>query len=840
MKDIITRIFDYSLEDIMGDRFGNYAKEIIQDRAIPDARDGLKPVQRRILYAMYRANNTHEKPYIKCAATVGDVLGKFHPHGDSSVYDAMVRMSQWWKQNTVLVDIHGNNGSMDGDGAAAYRYTEARLAKISSELLKDLEKETVSWAPNFDDRFLEPTVLPAKFPNLLVNGANGISAGYATNIPPHNLGEVIDATIKRIDSPNCRLDSILDLLKGPDFPTGGIACGRQGIIDAFTTGRGKVIVKSKTEFVKEKGKEQLIIHEIPFDVNKATLVNKIEAIRIDKKIDGIAEVRDESDREGLRIAIDLKSGANKEMILNYLLKNTDLQISYSYNMVAIVDRRPMTLGVLGILDAYINHEKEVILKRTEFDLNHAKKRLEIVEGLIKMVSILDEVIKTIRASENKADAQVNLMDKFGFTKIQAETIVNLQLYKLTNTDVLAAEEEKKNLILIIKSLEAILSDEEKLKHVMKEELRKIKKEYATSRKTEIQDEVVEIKIDTTSMIQKEDCVVVSTCDGYLKRVPKRSYSAAEGDTGLKDGDYVCGLYQMNTLDTLLLFTDRGNYLYIPVHEIPELKWKDLGKHVSNIIKIDPGEKIIYSIPVTDFTKEEYITIVTKNGMIKRTKLDEFKVMRYSKPITCMKLKDDDKVVMVSNSKKDEIFIVTHNGYALRYLLEEVTPTGIKSSGIKAITLKNDYVVSANIFNENDEYITVITKKNTGKRVKINEFERLSRARKGILIIRDVKTNPYYILTTFIINNRTSLALKVDDAYRLVKVTELPILDRASTGSSLSKHNISKVFLESKMYEEEKIEEVKDIPKKEISLNDVDERIMTIDDFLDDFNIDNDR
>ena len=838
MEEIIKRIYDYSLEDIMGDRFGNYAKEIIQDRAIPDARDGLKPVQRRILYAMYRANNTHEKPYIKCAATVGDVLGKFHPHGDSSVYDAMVRMSQWWKQNAVLVDIHGNNGSMDGDSAAAYRYTEARLSKISSELLKDLEKDTVSWALNFDDRFLEPTVLPAKFPNLLVNGTNGISAGYATNIPPHNLGEVIDATIKRIESPNCRLDTILELLKGPDFPTGGIACGKQGIIDAFTTGRGKVIVKSKTEFIKEKGKEQLIIYEIPFDVNKATLVNKIEAIRIDKKIDGIAEVRDESDRDGLRIAIDLKSGADKETVLNYLLKNTELQISYSYNMVAIVDRRPMTLGVLGILDAYINHEKDVILKRTEFDLNHAKKRLEIVEGLIKMVSILDEVIKTIRASENKADAQVNLINKFGFTKIQAETIVNLQLYKLTNTDVLSAEEEKKNLILIIKSLEAILSDEEKLKHVMKEELRKIKKEYAIPRKTEIQDEVVEIKIDTTSMIQKEDCIVVVTSDGYLKRVPKRSYSAAEGDTGLKDGDYVSGLYQMNTLDTLLLFTDRGNYLYIPVYDIPESKWKELGKHVSNVIKIDPGENIIYTIPVIDFNKDEYITIVSKNGLIKRTKLDEFKVTRYSKPMTCMKLKSDDKVVMVSNSKKDEIFIVTHRGYALRYLLDEVSPTGIKSSGIKAITLKNDYVVSANIFNQNDEYVTVITEKNTGKRVKISEFDRLSRARKGILIIRDVKTNPYYILTTFIVNNRISLALKVDDKYKIVKVTELPILDRASTGSNLSKHNIAKVLLETKIYEEEKIDNIEKVIEKEVSLSDVDERIMTIDDFLDDFNIDN--
>ena len=620
MNEILKRIYDYSLEDIMGERFGNYAKEIIQDRAIPDARDGLKPVQRRILYAMYKAGNTHEKGYIKCAATVGDVLGKFHPHGDSSVYDAMVRMSQWWKQNHILVDIHGNNGSMDGDSAAAYRYTEARLAKISSELLKDLDKNTVNWAPNFDDRFMEPTVLPAKFPNLLVNGANGISAGYATNIPPHNLGEVIDATIKRIESPNCRLDTILEIMKGPDFPTGGIACGKQGIIDAFTNGRGKVIVKSKTEFTKEKGKEQIVITEIPFDVNKANLVNKIDAIRIEKKIEGMAEVRDESDREGLRIVIDLKAGANKEMILNYLLKNTDLQISYAYNMVAIINKRPMTLGVLGLLDAYIEHEREVIVKRTQFDLNHAKKRLEIVEGLIKMVSILDDVIKTIRASENKADAKVNLMNKFGFTEIQAETIVNLQLYKLTNTDVVAIEEERKNLLLIIKSLEAILSDEEKLKHVMKEELRKIKKEYATERKTQIQDEVEEIKIDTTSMIPKEDCIVVVTSEGYIKRVSKRSYTATDGDTGLKDGDYVTGLYELNTLDTLLVFTDLGNYLFIPVHDIPELKWKDLGKHISNIIKIDPGENIIYSLPVTDFEKEEYITMVSKNGMIKRSVL----------------------------------------------------------------------------------------------------------------------------------------------------------------------------------------------------------------------------
>lgn len=833
MEEVIKRIQDYALEEIMGDRFGKYAKEIIQDRAIPDVRDGLKPVQRRILYAMFKAGNTCEKGYIKCAATVGDVLGKFHPHGDSSVYDAMVRMSQWWKQNTILVDIHGNNGSMDGDPVAAYRYTEARLAKISNELLKDLDKNTVVWAPNFDDRFLEPTVLPAKFPNLLVNGTNGISAGYATNIPPHNLGEVIDATIKRIESPNCRLETILEIVKGPDFPTGGIVEGKQGIIDAFTTGKGRIIVKSKTEFVKGKGKEQIIVHEIPFDVNKANLVNKIDAIRIDKKIDGMAEVRDESDREGLRIAIDLKSGADKETILNYLLKNTDLQVSYVYNMVAIVNRRPEVLGILELLDAYIAHQREVIVKRTEFDLNHAKKKLEIAEGFIKMVSILDEVIATIRASENKVNAKDNIIKKFGFTEVQAETIVTLQLYKLTNTDVLAVEEERKNLLLIIKGLEAILTDDDKLKNVMKEELRNIKKEYAVPRKTEIHDEITEIKINTTSMIPKEDCMVVVTSEGYIKRVSKRSFSLAEGSTTLKDGDYVTGLYEMNTLDTLLLFTDFGNYLFVPVHEIPELKWKELGKHVSNIIKIDPGENIIYSVPVQSFDKDEYITLVSKDGMIKRTMLQEFKAIRYSKPITCMKLKENDRVVSVTNSKKSEILLTTKLGYGLRYFISEVAPTGLKSSGIKAISLKGDEVVSANLFDETDDYVAIITQKNTGKRIRLSDIDRLSRARKGVLIIRDVKTNPYYILKSFIVNHRLSLALQIGIDFKLIKISELPILDRYSTGSSLSKTNIKNVFLETKVYEE--AEEV--IEEKTVSLENVDKKIMTIDDFLDDFDID---
>ena len=835
MQDILKRIYDYSLEDIMGERFARYSKTIIQDRALPDVRDGLKPVQRRILYTMYQGKNTFDKPYRKSAKTVGDVMGQYHPHGDSSIYDAMVRMSQWWKQNTPYIDMHGNNGSMDGDSPAAYRYTEARLSKISNELLKDINKDTVIMTYNYDDTLFEPTVLPAKFPNLLVNGSNGISAGYATNIPPHNLGEVIDATIKRIDSPNCHLDTILDIVKGPDFPTGGIACGKQGIIDAFTTGRGKVIVKAKYEIVKSKGKEQIVITEIPFDVNKASLVKKIDEIRIDKKVDGISEVRDESDLENPEtIVIDLKKDANSDLIINYLLKNTDLQISFNYNMVAIVNNRPMTLGILQILDAYINHQKEVILKRTKFDLDHALAEMHIVEGLIKALSILDEVIKTIRSSKNKSDAKDNLVKEYQFTEKQAEAIVMLQLYKLTNTDVTELLERKDNLKLMIEFLESILNDENKLKNVMKDELRSIKKEYATSRKTTIEDEVSEIKIDTTSMIAKEDCIVVVTHQGYVKRVSLRSYNANEEETLVKENDYVIGLYQMNTLDTLLLFTDLGNYLYVPVYEIPDLKWKELGKHISNIIKISSEENIIKSIPVYDFNKNKYITLFSKDGLVKRTKLDEFKVTRYSKPMSCMKLKDKDKVVSVSEDNGNEVFITTKNGYGLRYKTEEISVVGIKASGVKAINLKDDEVVSGNIF-DNADYVTIITANGTGKRVKISEFELSTRARRGVLLVRDVKTNPYRILKTFINVKKIGI---LTDTIKYMKVTELPIVDRYSTGTVINKKGIIDCFAEADLTKEINDDKKNDFEEEiiDISLDDIDDKILTIDDFLDDFKI----
>ena len=838
-NDILKRIQDYALEEIMGDRFSKYAKEIILDRAIPDVRDGLKPVQRRILYAMYKAGNTWDKGYIKCAATVGDVLGKFHPHGDSSVYDAMVRMSQWWKQNSILVDIHGNNGSMDGDQAAAYRYTEAKLAHISKELLGDLEKDTVKWAPNFDDRFLEPTVLPAKFPNLLVNGANGISAGYATNIPPHNLGEIIDATIKRIDSPNCRLDTILEIVKGPDFPTGAIVEGKQGIIDAFTTGRGKVIVKSKTEFKKEKGKEQIIITEIPFDVNKATLVQKIDSLRIDKKIDGIAEVRDETDREGLRIAIDLKSGANKEFILNYLLKNTDLQISYNYNMVAIVNRTPKTLGIIPILDAYIDHFTEVITNRTKFDLAAYQKEFNIVSGLIKAISILDEVIKTIRSSKNKSDAKVNLVEKYDFTIEQAEAIVMLQLYKLTNTDVVVLEERSEKLKELIKECEKILNDENELKSVMKSELREIKKQYATPRKTEIKSEITEIKIDELDMISKDDFIVCISKTGYVKKISLKSYNSSNTQElpAVKENDYIEGFYKINNIDTIVLFTNLGNFLYLPVRDIQEAKYKDLGTHISNYIKVSDDEKIIRSIGVDKFD-DTLITAVTKNGMIKKMRLKEFAVSRYSKPITMFKLKDDDEVVSVSNNSGKDTVIVTNSGYALRFNTDEIPEFGLKAGGVKAIKLSDDDAVSsAFVISENKEYLAIFTDKNTAKRIKVEDIEMSSRAKKGSLIIKSPKSKKYSIFKAFNISSKSIVGI-VDGSIGYLKSSDINIMDKQSVGSVITKKNIDNIFVVTKLKEIKSSELKEKETKKETSdeVKPKEEKQLTMSDFFEEFKI----
>ena len=845
-EEIIEKIFDYTLEDIMGERFGSYSKYIIQDRAIPDARDGLKPVQRRILYSMYKEKNTYDHGYRKSAKTVGDVIGNYHPHGDSSIYDAMVRMSQPWKTRLPYIDMHGNNGSIDGDSPAAYRYTEARLSKISNEMLRDIDKNTVEFAPNFDDTTVEPTVLPARFPALLVYGAQGISAGYATNIPPHNLGEIIDATIYRVDHPDCTLEELMQYVKGPDFPTGAIVEGIDGIKDAYTTGRGKINIKSKYTFEEEKGKLSLVITEIPFETNKALLVKKIDDIRIDKKIDGIVEVRDESAAD-VRVVIDLKKTANKELIINYLLKNTDMQISYNFNMVSIVNRRPKLLGLAQALDAFIIHQKDVVKRRTEFDLAHAKARYHIVEGLIKCISILDEVIKVIRASKNKQDAKINLVKEFEFTEEQAEAIVILQLYRLTNTDVVALENEKASLEKIIKGLSAILGSEEVLKSVMKKDLNDVKENYPTPRITEIKDQITEIKIDTTAMIPKEDVVVLVTKDGYIKRTSFRSYTASNPeDITIKENDYIIGIYEMNTTDTLLLFTTSGNYLHIPVHIIPDLKWKDMPKHVSNIIEMSSEESIVSSIPAYSFESDKNVVIATHDGMIKRSKLKEFKLQRYSKATSCMKLKDNDYVIASFLETSPYLFLTTDSGYGLSFKTEEVPVVGVKASGVKGIKLKDDNLVSVNQYDpEKDEFISIITEKGTGKRVRLSDFEVSTRTRRGLQVIREVKTNPYKILKTFITDSRNYIGLKNSDINKY-KLTELPISDRHSTGSQITKHNITDAYLDAvlirnnkeqiNLISEEEVDTKKEAeeikPKKErISLKEIDDRLMTIDDFL---------
>ena len=830
IDEIIEKIYDYTLEDILGERFGSYSKYIIQDRAIPDARDGLKPVQRRILYSMHKEKNTYDKAYRKSAKTVGDVIGNYHPHGDSSIYDAMVRMSQPWKTRLPYVDMHGNNGSIDGDSPAAYRYTEAKLSKISNEMLKDIEKNTVAFSPNFDDSTVEPTVLPARFPALLTYGSQGISAGYATNIPPHNLGEVIDATIYRIDNPECSLDDLMNFVKGPDFPTGAIAEGIDGIRSAFETGKGKVIIKCRYEY--DAKSNSLVITELPFEVNKANLIKKIDDIRLDKKIDGISEVRDESSTD-IRVVIDLKKGSNYELIINYLMKNTDLQISYNYNMVAIVNRRPKLLGLVRALDAFISHQREVVTKRTEFDLYHAKKRHHIVEGLIKCISILDQVIMIIRGSKNKSDAKDNLVKEFDFSYEQAEAIVTLQLYRLTNTDIVALQEELANLLKIIEGLTAILANPEILKTVMKKDLKAVHKEYAVERLTTIKDEVTEVKIDEKDMINKEDVVVLVTKDGYIKRSSIRSYSSSnEDDVVIKENDYIIGMYEMNTLDTILLFTSHGNYLQIPVHIIPDLKWKDMGKHVSNIIEILPEEMIISAVPIYEFD-DKNIIIASKNGMIKRSKVKDFKLLRYSKGASCMKLKDDDRVVSAFLECKPYVFVATDSGYGLTFKTDEIPVVGVKASGVKAMKLKDDNLVSVNNFNyETDEFITVVTDK-SAKRIRLKEFELGTRSRRGLLIIREVKSNPITVVATLVGTLKDYIGIK-NGVIKTLKLTELPIADRYSNGKELSKDKINSAFIVSSYStkENEIIEEVTtEVEVKKVSLQEIDDKLMTIDDFL---------
>ncbi|MDN5387995.1 MULTISPECIES: DNA topoisomerase IV subunit A [Bacillus] len=777
---------DLPLEDVIGDRFGRYSKYIIQDRALPDARDGLKPVQRRILYAMHAEGNTHDKNFRKAAKTVGNVIGNYHPHGDSSVYEAMVRMSQDWKVRNVLVEMHGNNGSIDGDPPAAMRYTEARLAAIASELLRDIDKETVEFVPNFDDTSKEPVVLPAMFPNLLVNGSTGISAGYATDIPPHHLGEVIDAVIRRIDSPNCSVDDLMELVKGPDFPTGGIIQGKEGIKKAYETGKGKIIIRGKAEIETIRGgRQQIVITEIPFEVNKANLVKKMDEFRIERKVEGISEVRDETDRTGLRIVIELKKEADAQGILNFLYKNSDLQIPYNFNMVAIHNRRPMLMNLTSILDAYIGHQKEVITNRSQYELKKAKERHHIVEGLMKALSILDEVIATIRSSNDKRDAKNNLIEKFAFTEPQAEAIVSLQLYRLTNTDITALQEEAKELDQKIKELEEILSNDKKLLKVIKDNLKKVKKTYAGQRRSVIEEKIEEIKINLEVIVASEDVYVTVTKDGYIKRTSQRSFAASNGqDFGMKDTDRLLCQLEMNTTDVLLLFTNKGSYVYCPVHQLPDIRWKDLGQHITNIISIDSDESIVKAIPVREFTESEYLLFFTKNGMAKRTQLMQYKAQRYSKALVALNLKGDDEVVdvHVTDGTKD-LFIATHSGYGLWFSEDEVSVVGARAAGVKGVNLKDgDFVASGQVLEESD-VLVLATQRGSIKRMNRTEFEKTSRAKRGVLMLRELKKKPHRITGLLACSYHAQITLQTEKGItEELLVKDIKLHDRYSNGS----------------------------------------------------------
>ena len=733
----------------MGERFGRYSKYIIQDRALPDIRDGLKPVQRRILYSMNKDSNTFDKSYRKSAKSVGNIMGNFHPHGDYSIYDAMVRMSQDWKNREILVEMHGNNGSMDGDPPAAMRYTEARLSEIAGYLLQDIEKKTVPFAWNFDDTEKEPTVLPAAFPNLLVNGSTGISAGYATDIPPHNLAEVIDAAVYMIDHPTAKVDKLMEFLPGPDFPTGGIIQGRDEIKKAYETGKGRVVVRSKTEIEKLKGgKEQIVITEIPYEINKANLVKKIDDVRVNNKVAGIAEVRDESDRDGLRIAIELKKDANTELVLNYLFKYTDLQINYNFNMVAIDNFTPRQVGIVPILSSYIAHRREVILARSRFDKEKAEKRLHIVEGLIRVISILDEVIALIRASENKADAKENLKVSYDFTEEQAEAIVTLQLYRLTNTDVVVLQEEEAELREKIAMLAAIIGDERTMYNLMKKELREVKKKFATPRLSSLEDTAKAIEIDTASLIAEEDTYVSVTKAGYIKRTSPRSFAASTlEEIGKRDDDRLIFVQSVKTTQHLLMFTTLGNVIYRPIHELADIRWKDIGEHLSQTItNFETNEEILYVEVVDQFDDATTYFAATRFGQIKRVERKEFSPWRTykSKSVKYAKLKDDtDQIVAVAPIKLDDVLLVSQNGYALRFNIEEVPVVGAKAAGVKAMNLKEDDVLqSAFICNTSSFYL--LTQRGSLKRVSVEEIPATSRAKRGLQVLRELKNKPHRV------------------------------------------------------------------------------------------------
>lgn len=781
----LQNILNLSLEQVVGDRFGRYSKYIIQDRALPDARDGLKPVQRRILYAMHTEGNLFDRAYRKSAKTVGVVIGNYHPHGDSSVYEAMVRLSQEWKLRYPLVDMQGNNGSIDGDSAAAMRYTEARLSKVSSLILDGINKQTVDYTLNFDDTTEEPLVLPSLLPNLLMNGSTGISAGYATEIPPHHAGEVLDAAIGRISGTVHTVDDLLTHMQGPDFPTGGVVQGLDGIKKAFETGRGKVIIRSRATIETLRGgRQQIIITELPYEVNKANLVKRMEELRLDRKVEGVAEVRDETDRDGLRVVIELKKEADAEGVLHFYLKQTDLQIAYNYNMVAIHERTPRQMGVLALLDAYLSHVKDVVIRRTTFDLEQAKRRQEVVSALMTAISVLDETLALIRSASNKSEAKDKLIERFQFTDRQAEAVVMLQLYRLTNTDIVELQDEAAKLEKEITRLEKILNDEKTRNRLIIKELTVLKEQVADARRSTVEAEVEELKLKTEVMIAVEETMVFVSKNGYIKRSSMRSFGATNDLPEMKEQDRLLYQGQAMTTDHVIVWTVQGNYLLIPVHQLPDTKWKDGGQHVANLVPLDPGDRILSVDLVRTFDETSHCLFVTRQGMVKRSKLSDYNAQRKSKPLQGVRLRPDDEVLYAKVSTgQEQLFLTTQHGFGLWFTEDDVPVVGVRAAGVKAINLRDQDVVAGAIGFKQAPNIVLLTQRGALKKMRLaDQFQVSNRALRGTQLLRDLKSKPHQVAALIDVTQAKEVILIGKEQEKTIQVQSLSYLDRLSNGS----------------------------------------------------------
>ena len=786
-------ILNQSLDVIMSDRFGKYSKYIIQGRALPDVRDGLKPVQRRIIYAMNELGLFSDKAYKKSARVVGEVIGKYHPHGDSSIYEAMVRMAQDWKMNLPLIDMHGNKGSIDDDPAAAMRYTEARLAKVTKTMLDGIKKKTVTFAPNFDDSESEPTVLPALLPNLLVNGAKGIASGYATEMPPHNLGEILDAAMAKIKEPSLSNKKIAKIIKGPDFPTGGEVIGADGIIEAIERGRGRVIIRSKYEVNDSKTKPFIKITEIPYGVVKSKLVRAIDEIAFNKTISGIKEVRDETDRNGITIMIELDAGTEPDKVLNYLLSKTDMQVYYTYNNVTISQNAPKVMGLNQLIDEYIAFQREIQRKKMSFDLARDKDRLEVIDGLIKVASMADKVIDCIRNAEGSKKGVVEaLVKQFQFSENQASAIADLKLYRLSKTDQSVYLEEKKLLDDKVTYYNKILNSDEEFDNFLVELMSEFKETYATPRRTVVTESAETIEINMEELIKHEDVYIGVSKMGYIKRFSNRIFDSNEVKSyGLKPGDSLVYLNMINTMEKVLVFTNKGRYVFIPGHKVVEAKWRDVGKHLNDYALLDVDETVVEVISVDDFDVEAFVAFATKNGKIKKVAISDFQPARYNKPFVCVKLEDGDEVVsVVGTNGTNQFIMISASGKAIKYREHKIAPSSSKTKGVRGISLASGDYLAAMFKGHDDQVVGLVSNRAWAKRIKVSDIHFGSKSTQGKPIYRQLKGNPHVVIDAKIIDPSDEIAIRdFSDEIQIKAFRDITITSSAEGFSSLGIENV---------------------------------------------------